>query len=132
MTETTTPKDHDLLVRLDEKVDNLGKVLESLIKSIDARGQAIDELKTFNLLHKQETETMWRKYDEVEKRVSKIESRIVIDEAILEVVKQSSIILWAQQHPKLTTILLSVFFLVLNLHDVIIPYLFSLIGYKAP
>lgn len=127
-----TTKDHDLLVRLDEKMDQIGKVLEALIKTLDDRGKAIDELKTYNLLHKQETDTMWKKYDSLEDRVSEIESRVKIDEAVIDVVKDASITLWIQKHPKLTTSLIIIGLIILNLHDVIVPYLFSLFGYKTP
>lgn len=125
-------KDHDLLVRLDEKVDNLGKILESLIISLDARSKSIDDLNTFRLLHEKETETQWKKYDELSIRVAATETRLKTDENVLFQVERASIMIWVSKHPKLTVFFLITAFLIIDLHDVIVPYLLSILGYKVP
>lgn len=135
--------EHDLLVRLDEKMDSLSRVLESLVKNLDERGRAIEELKTHNLLHKQETDTMWKKYDALEERITatelkseldrtRLEERIKADETNIDTIKQASIMLWIDRNPKLAIALGTGFILMLNFHDILVPYILGLFGYRTP
>lgn len=129
-------KDHDLLVRLDEKVDNIGRVLEALNKSLDARGQAIDDLKSYKLLHETETSRQNELLSTMDKRVTALESTLEIHEkthdARIATLEQTSILMWTQKHPKATLIILGTLVIMINFHDVITPFLLSLLGLKVP
>lgn len=125
-------KDHDLLISLNVKVDNLTTTLASLVDSMALRGAAIDELKTRELLSNKEHEQHLVEFKELASDVHDIKTKVEVHGTEIENLKTTSILLWSQKHPKATWALIGAFLIVLNFHDLVIPYLLSLVGIKMP
>lgn len=128
--------DHDILIRLDEKMNTLSQGVSALVISTDQRGADIEELKTAKLLHEQETKQQEKDLENLRFRMTSVEDRVTknkesVDKSI-EIIRDSSILLWMQTHPRISSIMILVFLIMLNFHDIIIPWLFSLFGYRTP
>lgn len=134
--QTEVIRDHDLLVRLDEKMDMVSKTLSILVTSIDQRGQDIEALKTAKLLHEQETKQQEKEFEKLRGRISTVETTVETnkkeEDKNISLLINSSIIIWMGKHQKISVTGVIIFLIMLNFHDVIVPWLFGLFGYKVP
>jgi len=125
-------QDHDLLVRVDEKLDSQTRILDELVELVKARGEDISELKTENLLHKQKTALQDKEHLELKDEVTKLKDKVTLVSQRVTVVENASVVLWTQKYPKLAWVVFVSVLIMINFHDYFVPWLLGLLGYKSP
>lgn len=96
-----------------------------IVKSLSDRQDSIEDLKKQLDAHEATTGTNTSEHEDIKKRLEVVEKDV-------ETVKNSSVIIWMNKHPKITIGLSIIGLLAINFHEHIFPFIWGIFGYKIP